>query len=170
LYYYLFAGLCLLIVALSLRLQTSRLGRAWVAIREDEIAAKSMGINTRNVKLIAFAMGASFGGVAGCLFAASQGFVSPESFGLMESLVILSMIVLGGMGHVPGVILGAILLSAFPEILRVAAIPVQQWLFGKTLMDAEIIRSLVYGLAMILVMRFRPQGVWPSPQGQTRSN
>ncbi len=164
LYYYLFAALTVLIIIISMRLQDSRLGRAWMAIREDEIAAKAMGINTRNVKLLAFSLGASFGGVAGCLFAASQGFVSPESFGLMESLVILSMIVLGGMGHIPGVILGALLLSAFPEVLRVAAIPVQELLFGKVLMDAEIIRSLVYGLAMVLIMRLRPEGLWPAPR------
>ncbi len=164
LYYYLFALLVILIVLVSFRLQNSRLGRAWMAIREDEIAAKAMGINTRNVKLMAFAMGASFGGIAGALFAASQGFVSPESFGLMESLVILSMVVLGGMGHIPGVILGALLLSGFPELLRAVVIPLQQSLFGKVLMDAEIIRSLIYGVAMVAVMRFKPAGLWPTPK------
>ena len=94
-----------------------------MAIREDEIAAKAMGINTRNMKLLAFGMGASFGGVAGAMFAAFQGFVSPESFSLMESVMIVAMVVLGGIGHLPGVILGAVLLSALPEVLRYVAGP-----------------------------------------------
>ena len=85
----------------------SRIGRAWMAIREDEIAAKAMGINTRNMKLLAFGMGATFGGVSGAMFAAFQGFVSPESFSLTESIMIVAMVVLGGIGHLPGVILGA---------------------------------------------------------------
>jgi branched-chain amino acid transport system permease protein len=105
-YYFLFLILCVAIVIVSTRLQHSRLGRAWVAIREDEIAAKAMGINTRNVKLLAFSMGASFGGISGAMFASFQGFVSPESFSLTESMVILAMVVLGGIGHIPGVILG----------------------------------------------------------------
>jgi len=87
--------LVLAIVFFCIRLQNSRVGRAWVAIREDEIAAKAMGINTRNIKLLAFAMGASFGGVSGAMFASFQGFVSPESFGLLESIVVLAMVVLG---------------------------------------------------------------------------
>jgi branched-chain amino acid transport system permease protein len=94
-----------------------------MAIREDEIAAKAMGINTRNMKLLAFGMGATFGGVSGCMFAAFQGFVSPESFSLMESVMIVAMVVLGGIGHLPGVILGAVLLSALPEVLRYVAGP-----------------------------------------------
>jgi branched-chain amino acid transport system permease protein len=89
------------VVFVTSRLQHSRLGRAWVAIREDEIAAKAMGINTRNVKLLAFSMGASFGGVAGAMFGAFQGFVSPESFSLTESIAVLAMVVLGGIGHIP---------------------------------------------------------------------
>ena len=115
LYYFLFLALVIVIVFFSLRLQNSRIGRAWVAIREDEIAAKAMGINTRNVKLLAFAMGASFGGVSGAMFAAFQGFVSPESFGLLQSVVVLAMVVLGGMGHIPGVVLGGVLLAALPR-------------------------------------------------------
>jgi branched-chain amino acid transport system permease protein len=113
-------------VIISLRLQDSRLGRAWVAIREDEIAANAMGINTRNVKLLAFALGASFGGVSGALFASLQGFVSPESFILMESIMVLCMVVLGGMGHIPGVILGALLVSITPEVLRDVINPLQR--------------------------------------------
>src|SRR5205814_22870 len=121
LYYYLFLGLVLVSIVICHRLELSRIGRAWMAIREDEIAAKAMGINTRNMKLLAFGMGATFGGVSGSMFAAFQGFVSPESFSLMESVMIVAMVVLGGIGHLPGVILGAVLLSALPEVLRYVA-------------------------------------------------
>ena len=162
-YYYLFLALMLLIIFITLRLQDSRIGRAWVAIREDEVAAKSMGINTRNVKLLAFAMGASFGGVAGGLFAGFQGFVSPESFGLMESVIVLCMVVLGGMGHIPGVILGGILLATLPEFLRYIIVPIQQSLFGKVVVDPDSVRMLIFGLALIVTMLFRPAGLWPSP-------
>lgn len=161
LYYYLFLALTLLIIVVCMRLHNSRIGRAWTAIRDDEIAAKSMGINTRNMKLLAFALGASFGGVAGAMFSAFQGFVSPESFGLMESIIVLCMVVLGGMGHIPGVILGALLLAGFPEMLRQVVTPVQEFLFGTVLVDAEILRSLIYGLTMVLVMLYRPNGLWP---------
>ena len=161
-YYYLLVGLTLLIILVCARLQNSRIGRAWEAIREDEIAAKAMGINTRNVKLLAFAMGASFGGVAGAMFAAMQGFVSPESFSLTESISILCMVVLGGMGNIPGVILGAIVLAALPEFLRAVVEPVQHMLFGAVVLDPEGIRMLLFGLAMVCVMLFRPAGLWPS--------
>ena len=164
LYYYLFAALAVLSVLMCVRLQDSRLGRAWMAIREDEIAAKAMGINVRNVKLLAFALGASFGGVSGTMFAAFQGFVSPESFSLMESVIVLSMIVLGGLGHIPGVIFGAVLLSVFPEVLRHGVGPLQEQLFGRTLIDAEVLRMLLYGVALVLVMLYRPKGLWPAPQ------
>ena len=102
LYYYLFLVLTVGVVIMAWRLQHSRIGRAWVALREDDIAAAAMGINIRNIKLLAFALGALSGGVAGGLFASFQGFVSPESFSLLESIMILAMIVLGGMGHIPG--------------------------------------------------------------------
>ncbi len=161
LYYYLFLALTLLIVFVSLRLEDSRIGRAWVAIREDEIAAKACGINTRNVKLLAFAMGATFGGVAGGLFAGFQEFVSPESFGLMESIMVLCMVVLGGMGHIPGVVLGGLLLAILPEALRHGAVPMQQAAFGKVLLDPESLRMLLFGLALIAVMLYRPAGLWP---------
>ncbi len=166
--YYLFVLLALGIVLVTLRLQRSRIGRAWVAIREDEIAARAMGINTRNIKLLAFAMGASFGGVAGAMFASFQGFVSPESFTLWESVVVLAMVVLGGMGHVPGVILGAVLLSALPEFLRATIEPFQMAVFGKVMLEAEVVRQLLYGLAMILIMLYRPAGLWPSPSREDR--
>ena len=161
LYYGLFVVLAVLSVVVCARLKDSRLGRAWMAVREDEIAAKAMGVNTRNVKLAAFALGASFGGVAGSLFAAFQGFVSPDSFSLMESIVILAMVVLGGLGHIPGVILGAVLLALFPEVLRHTVVPMQTTLFGKVLVDAEVLRMLLYGLALVLMMLYRPRGLWP---------
>jgi branched-chain amino acid transport system permease protein len=167
-YYYLFLALCAAIIFITIRLQHSRLGRAWVAIREDEIAAKAMGINTRNIKLLAFAMGASFGGVAGAMFASFQGFVSPESFTLMESIVVLGMVVLGGIGHVPGVILGGVILAALPEVLRHSVEPVQRALFGSVLLDAEVLRQLLYGLAMVLIMINRPAGLWPAPKMEDR--
>ena len=150
------------VIVINLRLQNSRLGRAWEAIREDEIAAKAMGINTRNVKLLAFAMGASFGGVAGAIFSATQQFVSPESFGLFESIIVLAMVVLGGMGHIPGVILGAILLTLLPEVLRSTMEPLQHALFGRVFIDAETIRLLVFGIALVAIMLYRPAGLWPS--------
>jgi branched-chain amino acid transport system permease protein len=164
LYYYLFMLLAVAIVFVGIRLQDSRIGRAWVAIREDEIAAKACGIDTRNVKLLAFAMGASFGGVAGGLFAGFQEFVSPESFGLLESVMVLCMVVLGGMGHIPGVILGGLLLTLLPEAFRHGAGPLQQALFGKVMLDPESLRMLLFGIALILVMLYRPAGLWPEPR------
>ena len=161
-YYYLLLLITLLIVFICVRLQHSRIGRAWEAIREDEIAAKAMGINTRNVKLLAFAMGATFGGVAGGLFASMQGFVSPESFSLTESISVLCMVVLGGMGHIPGVIVGAVLLSVFPELLRSVVVPLQQSVFGDVILDPDGIRMLLFGFALVLVMIYRPEGLWPS--------
>ncbi|OFZ96132.1 MAG: ABC transporter ATP-binding protein [Betaproteobacteria bacterium RBG_19FT_COMBO_58_11] len=164
-YYYLFLALTLLIMFVCLRLQDSRIGRAWVAIREDETAAEAMGINTRNMKLLAFAMGASFGGVSGGLFASFQGFISPESFNLMESIMILCMIVLGGMGNIPGVILGAFLLTILPEALRYVG-DLQRLLFDRVLVDPADLRMLLFGLALVLMMIFRPAGLWPSTQRQ----
>ena len=162
LYYYLFLVLVVLSVIICYRLQDSRIGRAWMAIREDEIAAKAMGINTRNMKLLAFGMGASFGGVSGAMFGAFQGFVSPESFSLMESVMIVAMVVLGGIGHIPGVILGAVLLSALPEVLRYVAGPLQALTDGR--LDSAILRQLLIALAMIIIMLLRPRGLWPSPE------
>ncbi|MES2755779.1 MAG: ABC transporter ATP-binding protein [Pseudomonadota bacterium] len=167
-YYFLFLFLCIAIVFVTSRLQHSRLGRAWVAIREDEIAAKAMGINTRNVKLLAFSMGASFGGVAGAMFASFQGFVSPESFSLTESIAVLAMVVLGGIGHIPGVIMGGVLLAALPEVLRHVVEPVQMAIFGKVVIESEVLRQLLYGLALVLIMLNRPAGLWPSPKHEDR--
>jgi branched-chain amino acid transport system permease protein len=167
-YYFLFLFLCVAVVFVTSRLQHSRLGRAWVAIREDEIAAKAMGINTRNVKLLAFSMGASFGGIAGAMFGSFQGFVSPESFSLTESIAVLAMVVLGGIGHIPGVIMGGALLAALPEVLRHVVEPLQEKLFGHVLIEAEVLRQLLYGLAMVLIMLNRPAGLWPAPKHEDR--
>jgi branched-chain amino acid transport system permease protein len=160
-YYYFLLAVLVVVIVVNLRLQNSRIGRAWEAIREDELAARSMGINTRNMKLLAFAMGASFGGVAGGMFSAIQGFISPESFVLTQSVMVLSMVVLGGMGNIWGVVLGAVLLTFVPEILRYTVEPVQRWLFGRA-MDPEVIRMLLFGLAMVVMMLFRPAGILPS--------
>ena len=161
LHYYLFLILTIIIVLISIRLEKSRLGRAWIAVKEDEKAAQAMGINTRNIKLLAFAMGASFGGVSGAMFASFQGFVSPESFILMESIVIVSMVVLGGMGNVFGVIVGAVLLYAIPEVLRLVARPFQEFIFGNEIIATEALRMLLFGSSMILIMLFKPKGLFP---------
>ena len=162
LYYYLFLALVIVSVVICHRLEQSRIGRAWMAIREDEIAAKAMGINTRNLKLLAFGMGATFGGISGAMFAAFQGFVSPESFSLMESVMIVAMVVLGGIGYLPGVILGALLLAALPEVLRHVAGPLQAMTDGR--IDSAILRQLLIALAMISIMLLRPRGLWPAPE------
>ena len=161
LYYYLFLALVLLTITLCQRLQDSRIGRAWMAIRDDETAAKAMGLHTRNLKLLAFGVGASFGGMAGALFAAFQGFVSPEAFSLQESVLIVAMVVFGGMGHIPGVVLGAVVLAALPEVLRYVVGPLQALTGGW--LDAGIMRPLFIALAMILTMLWRGGGVWPAP-------
>jgi branched-chain amino acid transport system permease protein len=160
-YYFVFLACAATSIFISLRLEDSRIGRAWIAIREDELAAGSMGINTRNVKLLAFAMGATFGGVAGGLFASFQGFISPESFTLLDSIMVLCMVVLGGMGNVGGVVLGALLLTALPEALRYAG-PLQQDWLGAVYVDPSNLRMLLFGLALVLMMLFRPAGLWPS--------
>ena len=160
-YYYLFLILTAVAILVCFRLVDSRIGRAWVAIREDEIAAKAMGINTRNMKLLAFSAGAVFGGISGSLFASFQGFVSPESFTLFESIVVLAMVVLGGLGNIWGVVIGAAMLAAIPEALRLIVIPVQEAILGpgNAVIDAEVARQLLYGLAMVVIMLWRPSGL-----------
>lgn len=161
LHYYFFLFVVVVAVVICLRLSDSRLGRAWRAIREDEIAARAMGLDTKNLKLLAFGLGATFGGVAGVLFASFQTFVSPESFALQESIMVVAMVVLGGLGHIPGVILGAFLLAALPEVLRHVAGPLQAMTGGR--LDAAILRQLLVSLAMIGIMLIRPRGLWPEP-------
>ena len=161
-YYWLFLLLVVVSVVICRRLEDSRIGRAWMAIREDEMAARAMGIHTRNMKLLAFGMGATFGGVSGAMFASFQGFVSPESFSLMESVMIVAMVVLGGLGHLPGVIVGALMLAALPEVLRYVAGDIQSMTDGR--IDAAILRQLLIALAMIVIMLLRPRGLWPTPE------
>ncbi|HEX5684550.1 MAG TPA: ABC transporter ATP-binding protein [Ideonella sp.] len=162
LHYYLFLALTVLMVIVCHRLEHSRIGRAWMAIRDDEVAAEAMGIHTRNLKLLAFGIGASFGGVAGAMFAAFQGFVSPEAFTLQESTFIVAMVVFGGLGHLPGVVLGAVLLTALPELLRYVAGPLQAMTDGR--LDAGVLRPTLIALAMIATMLLRPRGLWPVPE------
>ena len=170
LYYYLFLALAIATIFVCYRLQHSRLGRAWMALREDDIAAKAMGINVRNIKLLAFSLGATFGGIAGGMFASFQGFISPESFSFMESIVILAMVVLGGMGHIPGVVLGAIILYALPEVLRFTVEPMQKAAFGKLIVDTAILRQFILGLSMVLIMLYRPKGLWPTPEREDKKD
>jgi branched-chain amino acid transport system permease protein len=160
-YYYLFLAFTLLAIVVAMRLQDSRVGRAWAALREDEVAAAAMGINTRNTKLLAFAMGATFGGLAGGLFASFQGFISPESFNLWESILVLCMIVLGGMGNIPGVLLGAALLTIIPEALRYLG-DLQRATLGHVVVDPSDLRMLLFGVALVTMMLFRPSGLMPS--------
>jgi branched-chain amino acid transport system permease protein len=161
-YYFFLLVIMLIVIVINFRLQNSRIGRAWEAIREDEMAARAMGIDTTRIKLLAFAMGASFGGIAGGMFSAIQGFISPESFILNESVMVLAMVVLGGMGNIWGVVLGAILLSFVPEVLRYTVEPAQMALFGKMWIEPEVLRMLLFGFAMVLMMLFRPAGILPS--------
>lgn len=142
-YYLILLFLVITIVAVN-RLIHSQIGRAWMAIREDAVAAEAMGIDTTRMKLLAFVLGAGIAGVGGVFFAARYTFVSPESFTFLESVRILSMIVLGGMGSIPGAILGAFLLTILPELLR----------------GLENYRMLIFGISMVLMMIFRPQGIW----------
>lgn len=160
-YYGLMSLLLAALVLVSHRLNDSRIGRAWAAIREDEVAAQAMGLNTKGLKLMAFAMGATFGGLSGALFAGFQGFISPESFTMGESVMILCMVVLGGMGNIAGVILGALLLAILPEIFRPLA-QLQQSLLGTVILDPANLRMLMFALALVMVMIARPQGLWPS--------
>jgi branched-chain amino acid transport system permease protein len=145
-FYYLTIVIVSAFVLASARLRGSRLGRAWRFVREDEDAAEAMGINTYKVKLLAYIFGAIWGGVAGVLFASHLSAVSPQSFVFLQSALVLMAVVLGGMGNMRGVVLGAIVISLLPEILR----------------DASVYRYLVFGVLLVVVMVFRPQGLWPA--------
>ena len=142
-YYFLIFTLVMIVVLFLLRLESSYLGRAWVAIREDEMAASCMGVNLMRAKLSAFGIGGFIAGLAGCVFAAKQGTVSPDSFDFVVSVMVLAMIVLGGLGNIAGVLLGALILSLLPEFLR----------------GFDIYRMLLFGIAMIAMMLVRPQGI-----------
>ena len=143
-YYLILAG-CLLVGFISWRLRDSRLGRAWMAVREDEDVAQAMGINLSSTKLLAFATGAAFSALSGAIFASKLGSVYPHSFNVMISINILCLIIVGGMGSIPGVLVGAIALVGLPELLR----------------EFAEYRLLVYGAALVAMMLLRPEGLWP---------
>jgi branched-chain amino acid transport system permease protein len=153
--YYLILLLCLLTAFVTIRLRRMPVGRAWEALREDEIACRSLGINTTNTKLTAFAIGAMFGGFAGSFFAARQGFVSPESFVFLESAVVLAIVVLGGMGSLAGIAIAAALMIGGTEILR--EMQFLKMVFGPSF-TPELYRMLLFGLAMVVVMVWKPRG------------
>jgi branched-chain amino acid transport system permease protein len=153
--YYLILALALLTAYVTLRLRRLPIGRAWEALREDEVACRSLGINTTNTKLTAFAIGAMFGGFAGSFFAARQGFVSPESFVFMESAVIVAIVVLGGMGSMIGVALAAVVMIGGTELLR--ELTFLKAVFGPDF-SPEQYRMLLFGLAMVGIMVWKPRG------------
>jgi branched-chain amino acid transport system permease protein len=146
-YYYLILPLCVIVYFIIKRLEQSRIGRAWMAIRNDEEAAKTSGLDTRQLKLLACAIGVAPVGLAGTIFAGMQTFVSPESFTSRETWLIIAMAIVGGLGNADGAVLGAILLTILPEPLR-----------GTPLESA---RTLIYGLLLIFFSLFRPQGLLP---------
>ena len=154
--YYVILALALLTCYVTVRLRRLPVGRAWEALREDEIACRSLGINTTNTKLTAFAMGAMFAGFAGSFFAARQGFISPESFTFLESATILSIVVLGGMGSQIGVAIAAIVMIGGTEIMR--NLDFLKEIFGPTF-DPTQYRMLIFGFAMVLIMIWRPRGL-----------
>jgi branched-chain amino acid transport system permease protein len=154
--YYLILALAFLTAFVTMRLRRLPVGRAWEALREDEIACRSLGINTTNTKLTAFATGAMFAGFAGSFFAARQGFISPDSFTFLESATILSIVVLGGMGSQIGVAIAAIAMIGGTEIMR--ELDFLKLIFGTTF-DPTQYRMLLFGLAMVLIMIWRPRGL-----------
>jgi branched-chain amino acid transport system permease protein len=144
--YYLFILASLLMLFISRRLNNSRTGRRWMAIREDEDVAAAMGINTTNAKVLAFTLSAASGGLAGAIFAAKLGSIFPSSFELLISINVLSLIIVGGLGSIPGVIVGAFALVGIPQLLT----------------EFAEFRLLLYGIALIVMMLVRPEGLWPS--------
>ena len=147
-YYYLVLAAVMLATFVCVRICRSRIGRAWTAIREDELAAACAGINTFRLKLLAQGCGAAIAGVAGAIFAAKQGTITPDSFDFILSVMILAMVVLGGLGSIPGAIVGALVLGSLPELLR----------------GFDQYRMMIFGLVMIVMMRVRPQGLFGSGQ------
>ncbi|KQZ30918.1 branched-chain amino acid ABC transporter permease [Mesorhizobium sp. Root552] len=153
--YYLILALCILTAFVTIRLRSMPVGRAWEALREDEIACRSLGINTTTTKLTAFATGAMFGGFAGSFFAARQGFVSPESFIFLESAIILAIVVLGGMGSLGGIAVASAVMIGGTEILR--EMQFLKMIFGQDF-TPELYRMLLFGVAMVIVMVWKPRG------------
>jgi branched-chain amino acid transport system permease protein len=146
--YYLFLAGCVLLAFISQRLKGSRLGRSWMAMREDEDVAEAMGIDLVRTKLLAFATGAAFAGLSGAFFASKLTSIYPHSFQLMISINVLCLIIVGGMGNIPGVIVGGLALIGLPEILR----------------EFAEYRLLIYGAALVLMMLMRPEGLLPEPR------
>lgn len=161
-YYYLILALILVAVLFANNLRTSRLGRAWMAIREDELAAAHVGINTTTTKLAAFAIGASFSGLAGCAYASKLQLVSPDQFGFNVSVAVLSMLVLGGMGNIPGVIVGSLVISSLDRFI----LPQLTNFFHSLHVQIDLTNSrfLIYGVILVMTMLFRPEGLIPSRQ------
>jgi branched-chain amino acid transport system permease protein len=154
--YYVIVALTILTFFVTIRLRRLPVGRAWEALREDEIACRSLGINTTNTKLTAFSIGAMFGGFAGCFFSARQGFISPESFSFIESAIILAIVVLGGMGSMVGVVIASVVMIGGIELLRSATF--LQSMFGDDF-DPTKYRMLIFGLGMVLIMIWKPRGL-----------
>ena len=159
--YYLILLLALLTAFVTIRLRRMPVGRAWEALREDEIACRSLGINTTNTKLTAFAIGAMFGGFAGAFFAARQGFINPESFVFLQSAIILAIVVLGGMGSLIGIAIAAMVMIGGMELLR--EMQFLKAIFGQDF-TPELYRMLLFGLAMVVVMVWKPRGFVGSRQ------
>jgi branched-chain amino acid transport system permease protein len=147
-YLYLIILGIMLTILITNYLQNSRVGRAWMAMREDETVAQAMGINTLYYKLLAFSTGAAFAGLGGALFAARNQYTGPADHTLMVSINVLCLLIVGGMGSIPGVIVGAFVLKGLPEILR----------------ELEIYRLLVFGGLLVAMMIVRPEGLWPAPR------
>jgi branched-chain amino acid transport system permease protein len=144
-FYYVFCALAIVAAVVSVRLANSRLGRAWLYVRYDEDVAEAMGIDRVRVKLAAYVIGAIFGAMGGAFFAVNLGAISPESFSFTQSMLILMAVILGGMGKIPGVILGAFIIVLGPELLR----------------GLGELRLLIFAVGLLLIMLFRPSGVWP---------
>ncbi|MDM8531441.1 branched-chain amino acid ABC transporter permease [Anaerolineales bacterium HSG25] len=145
-FYYLALIACFIIGFLAIRLQHARIGRNWMALREDEDVAEAMGINLIATKLLAFGIGASFAGLSGAIFAAQLGSVFPDSFGLLVSINAVSLVIIGGVGSIPGVVIGALVLVGLPELLR----------------EFSEFRLLLYGMLLVVMMLVKPEGFWPS--------
>jgi branched-chain amino acid transport system permease protein len=161
-WYFVVLALIIGAVVMIRRLDDSRLGRAWVAMRENEVAAAACGVNIRTQKLWAFALGAMSGGIAGVTFAYVQQFISPESFTFMESVFVVCIVVLGGMGSIPGVIVGALLIRGVPDLVQGLMVAGVIKLSGDATSAITGYRFLVFGLLMVVMMVVRPQGIIPS--------
>lgn len=159
-YYYVTLGLIALGLWLATNLRSSRLGRAWIAIREDELAARHMGINTTTTKLAAFALGAAFSGLGGVVFASKLSLVSPDSFQFSVSILILAMLVLGGMGNIPGVIVGGLILTLVNSVLLPQANTIAAAIHLNV--DFTNFHLLIYGAILVGIMLFKPEGLLPS--------